>query len=87
MKKFFFTVLAMAIFLISCGDKSNEKTDTHIHEDGSLHSNHDDGSVVMPEQEVFEVQKDSVQLEKDTLKSVDESDLKHSHESGEEHKH
>lgn len=87
MKKFFFSVLALAIFLGSCGNNSNDQTDSHTHDDGSVHNNHVNDSEVAPEQEVFEVQKDSVQLENDSLKSVDESEHSHSHDDGKEHKH
>ena len=63
----------------------NKKTDTHTHEDGSEHVNHDATPEVAPEQEVFEIESDSLTVENDSLKS--EHETEHSHEDGHGHKH
>lgn len=85
MKNIFLTVAVLVILLSSCGINSNKKTDTHTHEDGTEHINHDNGSVEAPEQEVFEMEKDSLSTKNDTLKSDHEKEHSHSHEDG--HKH
>jgi len=87
MKKILFIIAALAILFSSCGTRTNENTDSHTHDDGTVHADHQNGSDTIPEQEIFEVQNDSDQLGKDTLKSADESDHEHSHENGHEHQH
>ena len=85
MKNIFFTVAILVFLLSSCGTNSNKKTDTHTHEGGSEHVNHDNASDVAPKQEAFEVDNDSLHTEKDTMKNEHENE--HSHEDGHEHTH
>lgn len=85
MKNILYTIAILLIILSSCVNKSNKNTDTHIHEDGTEHVNHESGSVTTPKQESFEVEIDSLTIIKDTLKS--EHETEHSHEDGHEHTH
>ena len=55
MKKIFFAVMAMAILFSSCGNGSNEKTNAHTHEDGTVHTNHDQSSDKTPDQKVEQI--------------------------------
>ena len=87
MKNIFFTIAILVILLSSCRNKSNKKTDTHVHDDGTVHINHDNSSVAAPKQESFEVDIDSLHNEKDTLKNEHETEHSHSHEDGHEHSH
>lgn len=87
MKNIFFTVAIIVILLSSCRNKSNNKSDTHVHDDGTEHVNHDNDPVNAPVQESFEVDIDSLHLEKDTLKNEHETEHSHSHEGGHEHTH
>ena len=73
MKKILFILAVTTILFSSCGSRANENTDSHTHEDGTVHSDHQNSSDTIPEQEVFEVQ--------------EESDHEHSHEEGHEHQH
>ncbi len=86
MKKLLFVLMVLAITVSSCGSRTNEKTDTHTHDDGSQHTNHNESTDEAPKQELIEIH-DSVQSEKDTLINKHESDHEHSHETGKEHKH
>jgi len=85
MKNIFLAIAIFAILLSSCRNKSTINTDTHIHEDGTEHVNHDTGLDEAPEQEVFDVEIDSLTTEKDSLKS--EHEEMHSHDGGQNHKH
>lgn len=85
MKNIFYTIAILIILLSSCRNKSNKNSDTHVHEDGTEHVNHENNSVTTPKQESFEVEIDSLTIEKDTLKS--EHEKAHSHEDGHEHTH
>ncbi len=87
MKNIFFTIAMSAILLSSCGNDTNKKTDMHTHEDGSEHVNHDNAFNEAPEQELFEIEHDSISAKKDTLKSDAKKEHSHSHEGGHEHKH
>jgi hypothetical protein len=87
MKKLFFTVAVVIILLSSCRNKANKKPDTHVHDDGTEHVNHDNDTIKAPAQESFEVDIDSLQVEKDTLKNEHEGEHSHSHEDGHEHTH
>lgn len=79
--------------LSSCTNSSNKEMDTHTHEDGAVHTNHnDDAAESTPNQEVFEVSKDSIQIKNDSLKTDSlktkiKAEHTHSHEGGKEHKH
>ena len=86
MKYILFTIVVSTILLSSCGHNSNKKTDTHIHEDGTEHISHDNASDVALEQEVFEVENDSAQIENHTLKGEHKTE-EHSHDGNHEHKH
>jgi len=88
MKKIFFAIVASAFLFSSCGNSADKKTNTHTHEDGSEHINHDNNTHdEAPEQEVFELNSDPLHTEKDTMKSKHESAHSHSHEDGHEHTH
>ena len=87
MKNALFVIAIFVIVLSSCRNKSTKKTDTHVHDDGTVHNNHNDGSVAAPKQESFEVDVDSLYHEKDTLKEEHEKAHSHSHEDGHEHTH
>ena len=65
--------ICTALFFVSSCGNNNSQTDTHIHEDGSTHSDHD---TAKPEQQEFNV---NDTLKKDT--SV------HTHKDGEKHSH
>lgn len=66
------SISAAMIFIISCGN-NNSKADTHMHDDGSSHTDHD---TTKPAQQEFNVV--------DTIK-IDTSS--HKHENGEKHSH
>lgn len=85
MKNIFFTIAIFAILLGSCPNKSPKQTDTHIHDDGTEHINHDNSEEVMPKQELFEVEIDSLTIKKDSLNSDPETE--HSHDGVHKHKH
>ena len=85
MKKTFLSIFLLAILVGSCGDKSSKNSNTHTHEDGTEHVNHDTTMEKAPEQEVFEVEIDSSAVEKNSLKSKQETE--HSHDGGHKHKH
>ena len=85
MKNIFFTIAIFAILLGSCRNNSAKKTDTHIHDDGTEHINHDNNEEKMPEQELFEVEIDSLTIKKDSLNSDQETE--HSHDGVHKHKH
>ena len=87
MNKLFFIIITLTILFSSCGNKENTKSNVHTHEDGSVHTDHDNGTVVTPKQELFEVKNDSVEIVNDTDKSEKESEHDHSHENGHEHTH
>ena len=76
-----------AILLSSCGNDSNKKTDMHTHEDGSEHVNHGNTFNGAPEQELFDVEHDSISAKKDTLKCEHEKEHTHAHGGGHEHRH
>lgn len=85
MKNIFYTIAILLIILSSCVNKSNKNTDSHVHEDGTEHVNHENGSVTTPQQESFEVEIDSLANINDTLKR--EHKTEQSHEDGHEHTH
>lgn len=82
-----FIIIAFAMMFGSCTNSSNKKTDTHTHDDGSVHTDHKNGTESAPNQEVFEVNKDSLEIKKDSLKTKIKAEHSHSHEDGKEHKH
>ena len=51
MKKTFLSIFLLAILVGSCGDKSSKNSNTHTHEDGTEHVNHDTTMEKAPEQE------------------------------------
>jgi hypothetical protein len=74
MKKFIlFGWFATSLFFISCNNSKNE-SDTHTHEDGSVHSDHD---TIKPEQQEFNVGDTTVI--KDTGSHTHDDGRKHSH--------
>jgi len=83
MKKLFFTALVLTFLLGSCGNRSNKNTDTHSHEDGTEHTDHQSDTI--PKQESFEVHDESDHLKKDSLEKASKDE--HKHESGKGHKH
>ncbi len=87
MKNIFFAILASAFLFSSCVNNSEKKTNIHMHDDGSEHVNHDNTFNEAPEQELFEIEHDSISAKKDTLKSEHEKEHTHAHEGGHEHKH
>lgn len=70
----------------SCVNPPSKNADTHIHDDGSSHTNHRETESI-PNQEVFEISADSVQLKTDSLQTTPIDEHTHSHEGGKEHKH
>lgn len=87
MKNIFFALVASAILFSSCGNNSEKKTSTHTHDDGSEHVNHDATPEVAPEQEVFEIESDSLTVDSDTITSETKKEHSHSHEGAHEHAH
>jgi len=92
MKNIFIIIAVFAMIFGSCANSSNKKTDTHTHDDGAVHTNHSNATESTPNQEVFEVSKDSIQIKKDSLttdslKTKIKAEQSHSHEDGKEHKH
>lgn len=85
MKNIFLTIAIFAILLSSCRNNAPKQTDTHIHDDGTEHINHDNSEEKMPEQELFEVEIDSLTIKKDSLNRDKETE--HSHDGGHTHKH
>jgi uncharacterized lipoprotein NlpE involved in copper resistance len=75
MKKLFILFFALSLFAISCGKKA-EQEGTHVHEDGSVHADHEPDTT---KQETFTVAGDST--------ATDSTEHAHKHESGKEHKH
>ncbi len=75
MKKIFFSgCLSVILFsVVACND--NSKADTHTHEDGTTHADHD---TTKPAQEEFNV---TDTTNKDTAGKV------HTHKDGETHSH
>lgn len=65
------SICAALFLIVSCGN-NDSKTDTHQHDDGSSHADHD---TVKPVQQEFNVA--------DTAKK----DTTHTHAEGEEHSH
>ncbi len=59
--------------MVACNN--NSKTDTHTHDDGSIHTDHD---TVKPTQEEFKI--------KDTT-HIDTTGKGHTHEDGKKHSH
>lgn len=87
MKNIFFAIVASAILFSSCGNNSEKKTNTHMHDDGSEHVHHDAAPDVAPEQEVFELESDSLTVKNDTIKCEAKKEHSHSLEGGHEHAH
>ena len=85
MRNIFFTIAICAILFSSCHNNSSKKTDTHLHEDGTEHINHDNSEEKMPKQELFEVEADSLTIKNDSLNS--DQKMEHSHDDGHIHKH
>ncbi|KAF0129220.1 MAG: hypothetical protein FD155_2709 [Bacteroidetes bacterium] len=85
MKHIIFTLAIFAILLSSCRNNSSKTTDTHMHDDGKEHVNHDNKEEKTPQQELFEVEIDSLTTKKDSLNSDQETE--HSHDDGHKHKH
>ena len=85
MKNILSAIAIFAILLSSCQNNSSKQTDTHIHEDGTEHINHENSAETTPKQELFEVENDSLTIEKDSLNS--KAGKMHSHDDGHEHKH
>lgn len=81
------SLLLMAFFVIlfsGCATNTSKNADTHTHEDGTEHENHKH-SEISPEQELFEVEIDSMAVENDSLKT--EQNTEHTHAGGHKHKH
>ena len=64
------SICTALFFVISCGN-NNSQTDTHIHEDGATHQDHD---TTKPVQQGFNV-----------TDSVKKDSSAHTHENGEKH--
>jgi len=64
----------------SCSSK-NQPADTHVHDDGSVHGNHEEEAKAPASQESFQVKADStvVQPEKKDDHKHDHSDPNHKH--------
>ena len=87
MKKLIF-ILAIAGFIFSsCGDKKKkDNAGTHVHEDGTVHSNHTHDDEVKPNQESFEVKEEH--HHEGEAKEEHSNDHEHSHGAGEgQHTH
>lgn len=85
MKNTFLLLALVAILISSCVNKHSKNTDTHVHEDGTEHVNHDNSSEKMPQQESFEVITDSLSNGNDTIKKTLKKE--HSHGHGHTHTH
>jgi len=74
MKKLIFisSICAAMFFAISCGN-NNSKTDTHVHDDGSTHQDHD---TTKPVQQEFNV---ADTIKKDTIAHTHDNGKKHTH--------
>jgi len=85
MKTIFLAIAISAFVFSSCRHNSSESSDTHTHEDGTVHSNHSHSHSEedMPQQEVFEVEIDSLSQKTDSMKQQ----VEHSHNGGHTHKH
>ena len=66
------SICAAMFFVISCNN-NNSKPDTHTHDDGSTHADHD---TVKPAQQEFNV---ADTTKKDTTAHAHENGKKHSH--------
>jgi hypothetical protein len=80
MKTLIITLALVGILLSSCSNNSSNNKDTHVHDDGTKHSNHDHKTDETPKQEQFEVGND-------TLKNGEENNHTHSHDGGHDHTH
>jgi hypothetical protein len=87
MKNIFIAIVVFAFIFSSCGNNSNKKTNIHTHDDGTEHINHDHAYDTVPDQEVFELDGDSLSDIKDTLNHTHENEHSHSHDDGHEHTH
>ncbi len=84
MKKILFILTITGFIFTTCGSETKkEESDTHIHEDGTVHGNdaHNHESTVMPEQESFEVEADSIH------ENEVETPHDHIHEGEHNHQH
>lgn len=74
MKKLLFSASLLMLILASCNNQptNNVPDQTHQHEDGSVHTDHD---AVPHHQEEFTVETDSAQIDE------------HSHDDGHTHEH
>jgi len=79
MKNIIYTIVisVFILFAFSCGNKTNQQSETHAHEDGTIHEGvtHNETSESKPEQESFEVESDSLDTH-----SHDDHDHEHSHD-------
>lgn len=83
--KYIIILFAVAMFgLTSCGNRNTNKAGTHLHEDGSTHSDdHAAEHAAAPEQESFKAEPDSVE----TVPHDHGDGHDHSHEGEGAHKH
>ena len=78
MKHKLFYIAITAFVMASCNQScNNNKTQTHTHEDGSIHSDHPEENA--PAQESFVIDNDSLMHERDSLHNHEQE---HSHEHG-----
>lgn len=84
MKNILLLMAFFAILFSACATNTSKNADTHTHEDGTVHENHKN-SEISPEQELFEVEADTLALENDSLQT--EQKTEHTHAGGHKHKH
>jgi ABC-type nickel/cobalt efflux system permease component RcnA len=72
--KYKLLLILFAFLLVSCSKTNDKKSDTHTHEDGTVHTTCCDDEHEKPEQESFEVEADSSATEKDAIHVHDEAD-------------
>jgi hypothetical protein len=58
MKKVFVLFIALSLFVFSCGKKAENTDGTHVHDDGSMHADHETDTT---KQEEFKVAGDSTE--------------------------
>ena len=85
MKKIVFILAIVGLVFTSCGNKKNQNSGTHVHEDGTVHANdaHNLDQTVKPDQESFEVKADNDAEHKH--EDTDHEGHEHGDETGHDH--
>ena len=82
MKKILFIIAITGLIFTSCGNKKKQNnSETHVHEDGTVHANdaHSHEQNAKPDQESFEVETDDNVVQKHPHGNIDAGDHKHEH--------